>query len=79
LAGFFVGRRARRFTPGGLVLVTAKLGKMKTGEATSSFVPARDTCQATFRRVRAHLTGSLEEIYSRPQRFVLGDASDASP
>jgi hypothetical protein len=31
---------------------------MKTGEVAASFVPARDTCQATFRRARAHLTGS---------------------
>jgi hypothetical protein len=52
---------------------------MKTGEATSSFVPARDTCQTAFRRARAHLTGSLEELYSRSHRFLLGDASDASP
>jgi hypothetical protein len=42
-------------------LVTAELGKMETGEATSSFVPARDTCQATFRRECAHLTYFCDE------------------
>jgi hypothetical protein len=52
---------------------------MKTGEGATSFVPARDACQATFRRARAHLTGSLKSFIKGLIAFFYNRCAEWTP